>query len=65
MNTRTIVCEICGKAFCTTSTNAKYCSLECGAIGRAYKKRMWLDGRECYMRDYMRKYRKKQTATPQ
>lgn len=60
MNTRTIKCDICGKEFNTAGKNIKYCSLECGAIGRAYKKRMWLETRDNYMRDYMREYRKKQ-----
>lgn len=60
MNTRTIKCDICGKEFSTNGKNIKYCSLECRAIGRSYTKRMWLDGKQSYMRDYMREYRKKQ-----
>lgn len=59
MNAKIIKCEICGKEFNTTNKNVKYCSLECRAIGRSYTKRMWLDGKGNYMRDYMRKYREK------
>ena len=62
MSTKTIKCEICSKEFNTTNKNIKYCCLECRAIGRSYTKRMWLDGKENYMRDYMREYRKKQKA---
>lgn len=59
MNTRTITCDICGKTFNTTNKNVKYCCLECRAIGRSYTKRMWLEDKGNYMRDYMREYRKK------
>lgn len=62
MNTKTIKCEICGKEFNTLNKNAKYCCLECRAIGRSYTKRMWLDRKKNYMRDYMRAYRKKNKA---
>lgn len=59
MNTRTIKCDICGKEFNTNGKNIKYCCLECRAIGHNYTKRIWLDGKGNYMRDYMREYRKK------
>ena len=57
---KTVICEICGKEFNTASKNVKYCCLECRAIGKNYTRRIWLDGNNEYMRDYMREYRKKQ-----
>lgn len=54
-----VVCAICKREFNSTSKNIKYCSLECRAIGRNYTKKLWLAGKENYMRDYMREYRSK------
>lgn len=54
-----VKCAICGKEFNTLHKNVKYCSLECRAIGRAYKQRIWNSSKDNYMREYMREYRSK------
>ena len=57
---KTTMCAICGKEFTAMSPNTRYCSLECQAIGRSYTRRVWLEERAGYMKDYMREYRSKQ-----
>lgn len=57
---KSVICDICGKEFTATGPNTRYCSLECSAIGRSYTRRLWMEDRTGYMKDYMREYRSKQ-----
>ena len=58
---KAVVCAVCGKVFQASNPNEKYCCLECRDKARKIRLRSWYSKYPNYNRDYMRRYRKKET----
>lgn len=54
-----IKCAICGTEFKTEKPRKKYCSLSCREAGAELRRMKWEEKNPHYVKEYMRKYRKK------
>lgn len=54
-----IKCAICGAVFKTNKPRRKYCSFSCKEAGAKLQRMKWEDKNPNYVKEYMRKYRKK------
>ncbi len=52
-------CVVCGELFHSKVNTARYCSEECRESGQLANRAKWKGDNPDYMKNYMRKYRRK------